>query len=181
MRSGEYVKQPGDYQAFIPAPLPPDPVAMDAELTRLLSDADRSLGRFDGIGSVLPNPDLFVAMYVRQEAVLSSQIEESCARRKKVEARTARLIAEEMTLQELRHARKPPQLRIAKVLGISQDGVSRLAKRSDLLLSTLRKSVKAMGDNCRLLLNSKIEILACLHCGSGTIVTPSTEARLDLP
>lgn len=76
MRSGEYVKQPGDYQAFIPAPLPPDPpVAMDAELTRLLSDADRSLGRLDGIGSVLPNPDLFVAMYVRQEAVLSSQIE----------------------------------------------------------------------------------------------------------
>ena len=48
---------------------------MDAELTRLLSAADRSLGRLDGIGSVLPNPDLFVAMYVRQEAVLSSQIE----------------------------------------------------------------------------------------------------------
>ncbi len=42
---------------------------------RLLSDADRSLGRLDGIGSVLPNADLFVAMYVRQEAVLSSQIE----------------------------------------------------------------------------------------------------------
>jgi Fic family protein len=76
LRSGEYVKQPGNYRAFIPAPLPPDPpVAMDAELTRLLSDADRSLGRLDGIGSVLPNPDLFVAMYVRQEAVLSSQIE----------------------------------------------------------------------------------------------------------
>ncbi len=48
---------------------------MDAELTRLLSDADRALGRLDGIGSVLPNPDFFVAMYVRQEAVLSSQIE----------------------------------------------------------------------------------------------------------
>jgi Fic family protein len=76
LRSGEYIKQPGDFRAFIPAPLPPDPpVAMDAELTRLLSDADRSLGRLDGIGSVLPNPDLFVAMYVRQEAVLSSQIE----------------------------------------------------------------------------------------------------------
>jgi len=76
LRSGTYVKQPSGYQAFVPAPLPPDPtVAMDAELTRLLSDADRSLGRLDGIGSVLPNPDLFVAMYVRQEAVLSSQIE----------------------------------------------------------------------------------------------------------
>jgi len=48
---------------------------MDRELTRLLSDADRALGRLDGVASVLPNPNLFVAMYVRQEAVLSSQIE----------------------------------------------------------------------------------------------------------
>ncbi len=48
---------------------------LDSELTRLLSDADRALGRLDGVATVLPNPDLFVAMYVRQEAVLSSQIE----------------------------------------------------------------------------------------------------------
>jgi len=48
---------------------------MDAELTRLLSEADRSLGRLDGVATILPNPNLFVAMYVRQEAVLSSQIE----------------------------------------------------------------------------------------------------------
>jgi Fic family protein len=41
----------------------------------LLSDADRALGRLDGVTSILPNPDLFVAMYVRHEAVLSSQIE----------------------------------------------------------------------------------------------------------
>ena len=76
MRSGRYVQQIEGYRAFIPAPLPPDPpVQMDAELTRLLSDADRALGRLDGAASVLPNPELFVAMYVRQEAVLSSQIE----------------------------------------------------------------------------------------------------------
>jgi Fic family protein len=50
-------------------------LAIDAELTSLLSDADRAVGRLDGVASVLPNPDLFVAMYVRQEAVLSSQIE----------------------------------------------------------------------------------------------------------
>ena len=48
---------------------------MDPELNKLLSQADRMLGRLDGIGAVLPNPDLFVAMYVRQEAVLSSQFE----------------------------------------------------------------------------------------------------------
>ena len=72
------------------------------------------------------------------------------ARRKKVEARAAALIAEEMTLQELRQARKLTQVRIAKALGISQDGVSRLEKRSDFLLSTLRKTVEAMGGNLSL-------------------------------
>ena len=76
MRAGRYVKQIEGYRAFIPAPLPPDPpLVMDTELIRLLSEADRSLGRLDGVTSVLPNPDLFVAMYVRHEAVLSSQIE----------------------------------------------------------------------------------------------------------
>jgi DNA-binding XRE family transcriptional regulator len=71
----------------------------------------------------------------------------SAGRRKKIEVRTAALIGEEMTLQELRRARKLTQVRLAKALGISQDGVSRLEKRSDLLLSTMRKSVEAMGGN----------------------------------
>ncbi len=71
----------------------------------------------------------------------------SPAQRKKVEARAAELIAEEMTLRELRKARKLTQVRIAKTLGITQDSVSRLEKRSDLLLSTLRKTVRAMGGN----------------------------------
>jgi transcriptional regulator with XRE-family HTH domain len=69
----------------------------------------------------------------------------SPARRKKVEARAAELIAEEMTLQELRRARKLTQVRMAKKLGVSQDGISKLEKRSDLLLSTLRKTVEALG------------------------------------
>ena len=71
-------------------------------------------------------------------------------RRKKVEARAAELIAEEMTLRELRRARKLTQVKVAKKLGITQDSVSRLEKRSDLLLSTLRKSVEAMGGNLSL-------------------------------
>ena len=74
----------------------------------------------------------------------------SAKRRKKIDTRAAALIAEEMTLQELRRARKLTQIRLAKALGISQDGVSRLEKRSDLLLSTLRKSVEAMGGNLSL-------------------------------
>src|ERR1035438_6711992 len=56
----------------------------------------------------------------------------SPAQRKKVEARAAQLIAEEMTLRELRHARKLTQVRMAEALGITQDSVSRLEKRSDL-------------------------------------------------
>jgi transcriptional regulator with XRE-family HTH domain len=74
----------------------------------------------------------------------------SAAQRKKVEARAAELIAEEMTLQELRRARKLTQVSVAKALGITQDGVSRLEKRSDVLLSTLRKAVQVMGGNLSL-------------------------------
>ena len=76
MRAGRFVKQLTGYRAFIPAPLPPEPsIVIDDEMVQLLSKADRALGRLDGVTSVLPNPDLFVAMYVRHEAVLSSQIE----------------------------------------------------------------------------------------------------------
>lgn len=76
MRAGQYIRQASNYRAFIPAPLPPTPsIEYDKELTLLLSKADRCLGRLDGVTSVLPNPDLFVAMYVKHEAVLSSQIE----------------------------------------------------------------------------------------------------------
>src|SRR6266581_4284231 len=75
----------------------------------------------------------------------------SPARRKKVEARAAELIAEEMTLRELRHARKLTQVKMAKKLGVTQDSVSRLEKRSDLLLSTLRRAVEAMGGNLSLI------------------------------
>jgi transcriptional regulator with XRE-family HTH domain len=74
----------------------------------------------------------------------------SPARRKKIEARAAELIAEEMSLRELRRARKLTQVRVAKALRISQDGVSRLERRTDLMLSTLRKSVEAMGGSLSL-------------------------------
>ena len=75
-RAGRYIKQLEGYSAFIPAPLPPVPsIKLDSSLMRLLSDADRALGRLDGVTTILPNPNLFVAMYVKQEAVFSSQIE----------------------------------------------------------------------------------------------------------
>jgi Fic family protein len=75
-RAGQYVEQMAGYKAFIPNPLPPTPeIMMDQEMWNLLSQADRALGRLDGATDALPNPDLFVFMYVRKEAVLSSQIE----------------------------------------------------------------------------------------------------------
>jgi hypothetical protein len=74
-RAGRRINQPAGYKAFIPTPLPPEPpIATDDEMIELLSKAARALGRLDGVVSVLPHPDLLVAMYVRHEAVLSSQI-----------------------------------------------------------------------------------------------------------
>src|SRR3546814_11156998 len=72
------------------------------------------------------------------------------ARRKKVEARAAELIAEEMSLQDLRKARKRTQVRVAKELGIKQENVSRIEQRTDLLISTLSGYAEAMGGKLRL-------------------------------
>jgi DNA-binding XRE family transcriptional regulator len=74
----------------------------------------------------------------------------SPAQRAKVEARAAHLIAEQMTLQQLRKARKLTQQKLAKSLHIGQEGVCKLEKRSDLLISTLRDYVEAMGGNLSL-------------------------------
>jgi Fic family protein len=78
-RAGRFVKQqsgPSEYLAFIPSPLPPEPpIRMDDPLQEALERASVALGRLDGITLLLPDPDLFLYMYVRKEAVLSSQIE----------------------------------------------------------------------------------------------------------
>lgn len=75
-RAGNYVSQIGGYKAFVPKPLPPEPpIQLDSEMLLFLSQADMALGRLDGMSAILPNADLFVAMYVNKEAVLSSQIE----------------------------------------------------------------------------------------------------------
>lgn len=75
-RSGASISQTGGYKAFVPKPLPPKPpVILQGRLQNLLSQADMTLARLDGIGHILPNINLFIAMYVRKEALLSSQIE----------------------------------------------------------------------------------------------------------
>ncbi|MCF7826484.1 MAG: Fic family protein [Candidatus Marinimicrobia bacterium] len=75
-RAGSYIQQDSGYKAFIPAPLPPNPqIDFSDDLQAKLSEAENVLSRLDASIQTLPNPDLFVFMYVRKEAVLSSQIE----------------------------------------------------------------------------------------------------------
>lgn len=96
-RAGRYISQPTGYRAFIPAPLPPQPpVELTGDLPGLLSAADRALGRLDGSVLTLPNPDLFVFMYVRKEAVLSSQIEGTQSSLQDLLAAEAQLFDEHM-------------------------------------------------------------------------------------
>ncbi|MEX0990891.1 MAG: Fic family protein [Actinomycetota bacterium] len=73
-RAGRYEPQPGGYRAFVPAALPPAGLSIDSKLQALLSRADQAIGRLDAVSQV-PDPHLFVQMYIRREAVLSSQIE----------------------------------------------------------------------------------------------------------
>ncbi len=73
-RAGVFRQQPGGFRAFVPANFPPHDIELDA-LAELLEKATLALGRLVGSAEILPDPDLFVFMYVRREAVLSSQIE----------------------------------------------------------------------------------------------------------
>ena len=77
-RLGRFVETPvgGEVvRAFVPPPLPPDPAIAVVRLLDRLSPAQRALGRLDGVTTLLPRQELFLYMYVRKEAVLSSQIE----------------------------------------------------------------------------------------------------------
>lgn len=75
-RGGAFVQQPGGFRAFIPSALPPNPSLMlDESLQSKLGRAWGQVGRLDSVSTLVPDPERFVSMYVRQEAVLSSQIE----------------------------------------------------------------------------------------------------------
>jgi Fic family protein len=78
-RAGYYIRNtstPEPFQAFVPHPLPPNPpLALDSEHYDLLEKANRALGRLDGVTMLLPDTSLFLYLYVRKEALLSSQIE----------------------------------------------------------------------------------------------------------
>ncbi len=64
------------YKSFLPKPLPPDPpIVYDEEMIQLLATANRSIGILEGISMLVPDVDLIVSMYIRKEALLTSQIE----------------------------------------------------------------------------------------------------------
>jgi DNA-binding XRE family transcriptional regulator len=72
-------------------------------------------------------------------------------RRNKIAARTDELIRKEMTMRELRKARNITQVELAKELNVKQEQISRIEKRSDLLISTLRRQVEALGGELTIL------------------------------
>ena len=84
---------------------------------------------------------------VSLEEMLATESEEF---RQSVKQRTAELIAEEMNLRDVRRLRKLTQTRLSKKLKIGQEGVSRIEKRSDLYISTLRGYVEAVGGKLKL-------------------------------
>ncbi len=71
-RAGRYERQPEGYRAFVPAPFPPRDLQLDSELQAMTSGADLALGRLDGVVNVIPDPELFVLMYVRKRRCLSA-------------------------------------------------------------------------------------------------------------
>jgi transcriptional regulator with XRE-family HTH domain len=103
----------------------------------------------------------------------------SPARQRRIEARAAELIAEEMSLRDLRKARKLTQVRLAEMLGVNQDSVSRLEKRSDLLVSTLRKTVKAMGGDVRIVVDFPDRAPVILSQLAEVLVEPGHAKRLS--
>ena len=78
-RAGQYISNmtgEATYQSFCPAPLPPQPaLGINDDILRLLIEASRNLQKLDVASQLIPSTELFVSMYVRKEALLSSQIE----------------------------------------------------------------------------------------------------------
>ncbi len=73
------------------------------------------------------------------------------ARRRKIEKRALELMSQYMTLQELRRARKLTQVKMARTLGVAQKQISEIEKRTDMHISTLRRTVEAMGGSLEII------------------------------
>ena len=95
-------------------------------------------------------------------------------RQRKIKVRTRELVAREMSLRELRHAVNKTQKTVARTLNMGQEGISRLEKRSDLLLSTLRNYVEAVGGSLTLVAQFPDQEPIAIE-GLGELVTAEKE------
>ena len=78
-RAGKYrtnFSGEAEYMSFVPAPLPPDPaIEIDSDMIKMLVRSNNSIASLESIAKRIPNMELFISMYVRKEALMSSQIE----------------------------------------------------------------------------------------------------------
>lgn len=102
-------------------------------------------------------------------------------RRAKIQARADELIAEEMTLRDLRKAQDLTQKRMAELLGVGQDNISRLESRADMLLSTMRKYIAAMGGSLDLIVRFPDRPAVPLSALFGTDEKRKTPSRVGDP
>ncbi len=116
--TGNLVKTPQGYWAFVPSPVPRS-LDLDSGLVSLLSEADRALGMLAGIGSTLPNPYLLIAPFLSREAVLSSRIEGT-------QASLFDLFLFEAAQE--RRARAGDVREVANYVGAAHHGITRLAQ-----------------------------------------------------
>lgn len=103
------------------------------------------------------------------------------ARRQKVEARARELIAEQLTLQDIRKARKLTQEQMATILNIGQDSISRLEKRSDMMLSTMRSYIEAMGGSLELVVRFPERAPVIITSMKDVSPRPKTTAKRGKP
>jgi transcriptional regulator with XRE-family HTH domain len=99
-------------------------------------------------------------------------------RRARITSRTQKLIAEEMALRHLRQARNLTQQSMATLLQIDQAGVSKIESRSDMLLSTLRSYVEAMGGSLRLVAEFDDGVVELSTIGEALDPVPSAQNKV---
>ena len=128
-RAGRYRRQPEGYYAFIPSNLPPADFDFTPGRTVLLARAERGLGRIAESCELLPDPKLFVSMYMRREAVLSSQIEGT-------RASLSEVLEYEAEIQEIESP--PSMLEIFNYIRALEYGLERVG-RLPLSLRLLRE------------------------------------------
>ncbi len=137
-RSGTYIQQPLGYASFMPWPLPPkEPIEYDHEIISRLAKAERSLGLLDGATATLPNPDLFVFVTIRKEAVLSSQIEGT-------QSSLADLLEAE---SKIRRPNNPQDVEeVSRYVSALNEGIDQISKRR-LSVSLIKELHKILMDD----------------------------------